>query len=117
DLSHRVDHVRVDLLCRVAAGRANVDAAVRLMIQQRRRHLASAGVVDADEQDLRDFLHEHSLCLGERVQTLAAVAVNEQRNEGADSSAFNWRSDSSTYRAIVSREKTPANSRARSATV
>jgi hypothetical protein len=57
DLDHRGDHGRVDLIGRSAARRAHLDAALRVVVEEPRRHLATAGVVDADEEDLRTLLH------------------------------------------------------------
>jgi hypothetical protein len=55
-----------------------VDPARGVMIQERGGHLRAAGVVDADEQDLGDVLHESSFGSGEGAQALAGEAVHEQ---------------------------------------
>jgi len=43
------------------------------MIEERRGHLASTGVVDADEQDLGDLLHALDIL------TVVSMAVNMTR--------------------------------------
>src|SRR5439155_6203635 len=70
DLAHRLDHERVDLAGRRAAGRPDVGPTSRVMIEERRGHLASTGVVDADEQDLGDLLHALDIL------TVVSMAVN-----------------------------------------
>src|SRR5439155_24079342 len=53
DLPHRLDDGRVEPVRRLAARRAHLDLTARPPGQQRGRHLAPPGVVDADEQDGR----------------------------------------------------------------
>ena len=71
-------------LAGVAAGRADVDAALRAKLDEPRRHLAAAGVVDADEQHLGLLLHDHALGLAERLQPLAREPMGEHGDEDVD---------------------------------
>jgi hypothetical protein len=49
------------------------------------RHLAAAGVLDADEEHLRAFLRDRPIRLGrQRLQALACEAVGEHRDERVD---------------------------------
>jgi len=66
---------------RRGAGRADVHAALGVVIEQGGGHLAATGVVDTDEQDLRDVAHDGSLGLGEGAQPFAGEAVHEQGDE------------------------------------
>ncbi len=58
-----------------------MDPALGVMIQERGGHLGAAGVVDADEQDLGDVLHDGSFGLGEGAELLAGEPVDEQGEE------------------------------------
>ena len=87
ELGHRLDHGRVDLLARGAAGRADMDPPLRAELHQACSHLATAGVVDTDEQDLGLLLHDHSLGLPQRLEALAGEAVNQHRHEDVDLAA------------------------------
>ena len=77
-------HGRVDLLARVAAGRADVDASVGAELDQPGGHLAAARVVDADEQHLGLLLRDQPLGLSERLEPLAREAVGEHGHEDVD---------------------------------
>ena len=51
ELPHHLDHLGVHVLAGIAAGRARLVAASCDELEQRRRHLRSARVVNADEED------------------------------------------------------------------
>ena len=53
-------------------------------VHEPRRHLRAPGVLDADEQDLGDVLHDHPFCLSERLQPLAREAMGEHWHEHVD---------------------------------
>ena len=71
-----------------------MDAPVGVVVEQRRRHLAAAGVLHADEEDLGDLLGERALHLAERAQALAREAMDEQRHEVLEARAPSASSDS-----------------------
>jgi hypothetical protein len=52
-----------------------------VVVQQRGGHLASAGVVDTDEQHLGHVLHDGSFGLAKGAQPVAGEPVYEQRDE------------------------------------
>src|SRR5204863_1577532 len=52
DFAHRIDRNRVDLIAGLGAGGADGDAATAEPLHETGGHLASAGVVRADEADL-----------------------------------------------------------------
>lgn len=54
------------------------------LVEQRRRHLATTGVVDADEEHLGNVLGDQAIGLPERVQPLAREPVHEHRDEVAE---------------------------------
>jgi hypothetical protein len=58
-----------------------MDLASGVVIQQGGRHLEAAGVVDTDEQDLGDVLHDGSFGLGEGAEAFSGEAVDEQGDE------------------------------------
>ncbi len=92
----------------VAAGGADVHAALGVVVEQRRGHLAAPGVLDADEEDLGNVLGDRALDLAERAQPLAREAVHEQRHEvGRAARSPSASSDSAMKRSIVSGEKVP----------
>ena len=47
-------------------------------------HLRAPRVLDADEEDLRNRLHDPPFRLAERLQTLARKAMSEHRDEDVD---------------------------------
>ena len=51
ELPHHLHHLGVHVLAGIAAGRARLVPAAGDELEQRRRHLRSAGVVNADEED------------------------------------------------------------------
>ena len=51
ELTHHLDDLGVHALAGIAPGRARLVAAAGDELEQRRRHLRAAGVVDADEED------------------------------------------------------------------
>jgi hypothetical protein len=61
-----------------------MDAASGVMVQQRGRHLAAAGVVDAHEEDLRNALHDAPLALPERLETLPREPLGQDGDVGDD---------------------------------
>jgi hypothetical protein len=58
-----------------------MDSALGVMVEQGGGHLAAAGVVDTDEQDLGHVFDDGSFGLGEGAQLLAGEPVNEQGDE------------------------------------
>jgi hypothetical protein len=58
-----------------------MDLALGVMVEEGGGHLAAAGVVDTDEQDLRHVFDDGSFGLGQCAQLLAGEAVDEQRDE------------------------------------
>jgi hypothetical protein len=58
-----------------------MDSALGVVVEEGGGHLAAAGVVDTDEQDLGDVAHDGSLGLGEGTEALAGEAVDEQGDE------------------------------------
>ncbi len=66
---------------RVRAGGADVDAAVRELVEEASRHLAAPRVVDADEQHLGNILRHLSLRLGQCAQPLAREPMDEEWHE------------------------------------
>ena len=84
DLVHHGDHGRIDLVGWRAARRPDVHTPLRVVIEERGRHLRSAGVVDADEQDLGDFLHDLASRLGHRGEPLPREPLCEDRNVDLD---------------------------------
>jgi hypothetical protein len=58
-----------------------VDATLGELVEQPRGHLASSRVLDADEQDLRDFLGQLAFHLPQCSQALAREAMHEERDE------------------------------------
>ncbi len=113
DLGHRVGDVAMDLLGWRRPGRADAHRSLRVVVEQRGCHLTPPGVVDADEQDLRDFFHDGAFQLTERAQPLTREAVHEHRQEPLHPRDAVVTGGLETTRATVSGEKTPANSRAR----
>src|SRR5918994_5489302 len=81
DLGHRLAHRGVDLVGGLAARRANVDPAPPQLVHQACGHLAAAGVLDADEQNLGDLLRHHALHLRQGAESFTGKAVYEQRDE------------------------------------
>jgi hypothetical protein len=61
-----------------------VDPARGELVEQAGGHLAAAGVLDADEQDLGHVLGDRALELAERAEPLASEAMDEQRDEVLD---------------------------------
>src|SRR5207245_8947422 len=61
DLTHRLDHPRIERAGRFAAGRADVHTIARMPFEQRRRHLAPTSVVHANEENLRSVGLHRSL--------------------------------------------------------
>jgi hypothetical protein len=57
DLGHGRDHGRVEGVVGVGPGRAHLDSALGVVVEQGGGHLAAPGVVDTDEQDLGRVLH------------------------------------------------------------
>src|SRR5918992_1182477 len=51
DLRHRLDYLWMDPVSRLRARRPDLDPPAAVAVHQRRRHLASAGIVDAGEED------------------------------------------------------------------
>ena len=76
------DSKRVDHLGRVGAGGADVDARVGELVKQPCRHLRAPGVVDADEQDLRNLLGDPVFGLGKRINSPSTESMNEYGEEG-----------------------------------
>jgi hypothetical protein len=71
----------VDLLARRAAGRPDVHAALGVVVQQRRGHLAAPRVLNAHEQNLGNLLGDGALNLAQRAQAFPRKTVHEQRHE------------------------------------
>src|SRR5439155_23157784 len=65
ELLHGLHDGGIDLPCRSRAGRADLDPSVRAELDQAGSHLAAAGVVHTDEEDLGLHLAERTLGLGE----------------------------------------------------
>ena len=61
-----------------------MDAASGAQLDEPGRHLAAAGVVDADEQHLGHLLRHEPLRLGECLQPLAREAMREHGHEDVD---------------------------------
>src|SRR5918996_1221125 len=84
ELLERRDRVRVDLLGRRRAGRADMDPPLRAQLHEPGRHLAAPRVLNADKEHLRHVLAYGPLRLRERLQPLPREAVGEHGNEDVD---------------------------------
>src|SRR6185437_5338108 len=65
ELTHSLHGSRVDLLAGCAPGRTDVDSTLGAQLHEPGGHLAAAGVVHADEEDLGLLLHQDSFQLDE----------------------------------------------------
>jgi hypothetical protein len=77
-----------------------MDSAFGVVVEQGGGHLAAAGVVDTDEQDLGDLAHDGSLGLGEGAESLSGEAVDEQGMKSTTRAPDMRSIDSSTKRSI-----------------
>jgi hypothetical protein len=84
ELVHYRNDRGVDALAGSAAGRADVDTPVGAEPDEPGCHLASAGVVDTDEQHLGLVSHDPPFRLRERPETLACEAVRKDGDEDVD---------------------------------
>jgi hypothetical protein len=57
-----------------------MNPSLRSVVEERRRHLATPGVLDANEQDLGHLLHQLALRLSDGHETFAAKAVRQDGN-------------------------------------
>ena len=65
-----------------------MDPALGVMVEERRRHLATSRVVDADEQDLRHFLDQRSSRLCDRPEPLPCEPLREGGDVQLDARPF-----------------------------
>ena len=84
DLVHHGDHGRVDLVGRRAARRPDVHTPLRVVIEQGGGHLRPAGVVDADEQHLGDFLHDLASHLCDRRESFPSEPLRQEGHVDLD---------------------------------
>ena len=118
DFGHGPDDGRVDLARGRRSCRCHPDAPGGLVIEQRGGHLGSAGVVDADEQDVRDIGHDNGLSVGARCLAVSATitgwrAAAAAKRAPAGAGRWRRRPNSSSRRGPSPGRRSPGRHRSR----